>query len=617
MMQPPEKQLSVTWRGKKFILEMKHGANLKELGDKLQQLTNVKVGTLRLIVPTNKGSKMLYPFSDEHSYLSLEAASAIEGKPIRMMGVPENEVEEVLENAKKDPRIAGFDEEEKRMRQRTLDGHNSFVRLPQGTYIFSEFHTLSIPGIELSPPASEALKLMHRLAADPGIVAIMNKVGIMSEMAPVGYVGVSPKCILGFNKNHGEEISLRLRTDDLNGFRKYESIKKTLLHELAHMVYSEHDANFYALDKQLNKEAVALDWTKSTGYTLNGFRHGLHAEDEFDGHVSLSRKLGGNESHFSNARVSAVAAAYHRVANACTNVSAAVNKRDEPDPDDSGFTNCCEPDSLHAEGETKDGHSNIASSMKLVDEHEIHDNEAEPDPDDSESMGAMESESYLVSGGSQITIEPDPDDLEVLTSAADKESVLCNLKVPLTDHSVVGPNFFGAKEGTGNLNQLDVIHVEPDPDDSQAGDSDDKMIVIAERMSMGQGDEPDPDDLELKRIKDPVTAVYGRIQKAVGKLITEVNHSDAGGVLQTLCKIIRNIVEHPDEMKFRRIRKANAIIQRNILQYGAATEILQLVGFSDDVIFDVTGKAETYLALKRNDPGLLWLVKSSLESSTT
>jgi hypothetical protein len=28
----------------------------------------------------------------------------------------------------------------------------------------------------LNPPASEALKRMHMLAADPGIVAIMNKV---------------------------------------------------------------------------------------------------------------------------------------------------------------------------------------------------------------------------------------------------------------------------------------------------------------------------------------------------------------------------------------------------------------------------------------------------------
>jgi hypothetical protein len=26
------------------------------------------------------------------------------------------------------------------------------------------------------------------------------QVGVMTELAPVGYVGVSPKCLLGFNK---------------------------------------------------------------------------------------------------------------------------------------------------------------------------------------------------------------------------------------------------------------------------------------------------------------------------------------------------------------------------------------------------------------------------------
>lgn len=30
--------------------------------------------------------------------------------------------------------------------------------------------------VQLNPPASEALKRMHMLAADPGIVGIMNKV---------------------------------------------------------------------------------------------------------------------------------------------------------------------------------------------------------------------------------------------------------------------------------------------------------------------------------------------------------------------------------------------------------------------------------------------------------
>ena len=41
------------------------------------------------------------------------------------------------------------------------------------------------------------------------------KVGLLSEFAPsleTGIVGVSESCLLGFNKNKGEEISLRLRT---------------------------------------------------------------------------------------------------------------------------------------------------------------------------------------------------------------------------------------------------------------------------------------------------------------------------------------------------------------------------------------------------------------------
>lgn len=69
------------------------------------------------------------------------------------------------------------------------------------------------------------MKLLHRLAADPGIIGILSKhrwtVGLLSEMPPEGKVGVSPVCILGVNINAGQEISLRLRTDDLKGFRRY------------------------------------------------------------------------------------------------------------------------------------------------------------------------------------------------------------------------------------------------------------------------------------------------------------------------------------------------------------------------------------------------------------
>lgn len=66
-----------------------------------------------------------------------------------MMGVPTNEVEEVLQNAKADLRIVGFEGEEKRLKQRISHGLCLSLKLPQGQYIFCEFRTLQIPGIEV------------------------------------------------------------------------------------------------------------------------------------------------------------------------------------------------------------------------------------------------------------------------------------------------------------------------------------------------------------------------------------------------------------------------------------------------------------------------------------
>lgn len=43
----------------------------------------------------------------------------------------------------------------------------------------------------------------------------------------------------------------------VQGFRRYLSIRQTLCHELAHMVYSEHDANFKRLNSQLCAECSA------------------------------------------------------------------------------------------------------------------------------------------------------------------------------------------------------------------------------------------------------------------------------------------------------------------------------------------------------------------------
>lgn len=66
-----------------------------------------------------------------------------------MMGVSEDEVENVLQNAKVNLRIAGFDEERKRMRQRISGRPAAVIKLPPGPYIFCDFQTLELPGIEV------------------------------------------------------------------------------------------------------------------------------------------------------------------------------------------------------------------------------------------------------------------------------------------------------------------------------------------------------------------------------------------------------------------------------------------------------------------------------------
>lgn len=73
-----------------------------------------------------------------------------QGKSIRMMGVPKGEVDEVIQNEKMDLRIAGFEEEEKRLKQRISGRSYNSPKLPQGNYIFCDFRTLSLPGVEVN-----------------------------------------------------------------------------------------------------------------------------------------------------------------------------------------------------------------------------------------------------------------------------------------------------------------------------------------------------------------------------------------------------------------------------------------------------------------------------------
>jgi hypothetical protein len=80
-------------------------------------------------------------------------------------------------------------------------------------YGFGRIETL--PNI---PDEAKAREILSTLANDSGIKACMEKhkwrVGSLSELYPEGKVGKSAVCVMGLNRNKGQQILLQIRTDE-------------------------------------------------------------------------------------------------------------------------------------------------------------------------------------------------------------------------------------------------------------------------------------------------------------------------------------------------------------------------------------------------------------------
>merc|ERR1719491_2849656 len=61
-------------------------------------------------------------------------------------------------------------------------------------------------------------------------------------------------CLLGYNTNHGLRIDIKLRTDDLSGFRDYPDLASTLIHELSHNWVGNHNLLFWTNYAQIKSE---------------------------------------------------------------------------------------------------------------------------------------------------------------------------------------------------------------------------------------------------------------------------------------------------------------------------------------------------------------------------
>mmetsp|Transcript_11184 Transcript_11184/g.12398 ORF Transcript_11184/g.12398 Transcript_11184/m.12398 type:complete len:454 (-) Transcript_11184:101-1462(-) len=196
-------------------------------------------------------------------------------KPLKIMVVAtNNSTIQELKNKKSDPLIRGFDQQKDVMEKRKAasaslkkyywgegmvqDRNYKFVRIKACTN-----HSFGHRSTDKTPHHFQAMELLEKMATDPGIVALMKErelvVNTLGEMDTIDdrimqRTEQSGGCLLGYNTNRGLRIDIKLRTDDLQGFRPYPDLISTLIHELSHNWVGEHNLIFWTNYAQMRVE---------------------------------------------------------------------------------------------------------------------------------------------------------------------------------------------------------------------------------------------------------------------------------------------------------------------------------------------------------------------------
>eukprot|EP01032_Pedospumella_encystans_P010722 gene10722-12508_t len=442
-------------------------------------------------------------------------------------------------------------------------------------YKFQSIQTL--PGL---PDEAKARQILETLANDEGVLVVMAKhkwsVGALCELYPEGYVGVSDVCVMGLNENHGQRILLRLRTDDMKGFRKILSIRKVLCHELAHNVHSEHDSNFYVLMRQVEREIVELDWKNSKGKSLSGHApnetyNSTHTSDHAHQAGPAVHILGGSTDPLvqqlvparylaGTAAILRLTAEEKEVEDNCGSVSTAVPV---VKPEDS-----IRVDSVQ-QPETEDVEMKVSG-----------DSVATEDPLEKETSGVQEDENKL------MLISDRKDSAEVAPIALPEHSDETDSQEPslrATSPPIASPVELIT---LSTLQENILSHI------------DESVAFALETESSGAPVE------KLLALRDS----FSLILKHIGETHVDNNArvTELTRCLQVLLKIVSNAKDNTD-VKYRTVKKTGVVFQRDVASVPGATDVLVSAGFSH--------VSAEQLVLTRQDPGLLYVVASVLQTA--
>lgn len=196
---PETVSLQVSFRGQTLTVSLPHDSTVLTLKESLQQSTSIP--------PTHQ--KLL---SKGHRLQDSDPISSLHNNKLMLLGTAPSTVTEINSH-----KPAVRTRSPYAVKLPTARGSASAT--PDSTYTFHRL--VPLPHL---PNVDAARDLLDRLVHDRGIIAIMKKykwsVGALVEMDPAEHTYVDHKT-LGLNRNKGEVIELRIRTDEYAGFRQY------------------------------------------------------------------------------------------------------------------------------------------------------------------------------------------------------------------------------------------------------------------------------------------------------------------------------------------------------------------------------------------------------------
>ncbi|KAK2601869.1 hypothetical protein QQS21_004555 [Conoideocrella luteorostrata] len=256
--------ITVTHRKQNYTFDFPDDATVPDLFDEIAESLDIPPCNQKIFV--SKGPLLKAPFQEP--YMALEN---LRGKTLTLMGSGAAAVQAVQSMSEKvAARNAARMAQKAKMKKIKQYSRQSTAGLPED----AKYTFLQVRPLQGLPKPERSQLLLMRLKEDPGIKAAMKKhkftVSLLTEMEPLSHTETTHEGtsrILGLNRNQGEVIELRLRTDAHDGYRDYKTIRNTLCHELAHNVHGPHDRQFWDLCHQIERDVHAADW-KSNGHTI-------------------------------------------------------------------------------------------------------------------------------------------------------------------------------------------------------------------------------------------------------------------------------------------------------------------------------------------------------------